>query len=166
MTIGCDVDGTILNYGSNAPEIQYNEAILGLLSDEPIVLISNQGGVAFHSSNPARYPAPEQVARRLQAAAAWLTDHGHVVAAIAVCTYHPKASWWQIQEATTKLAAANAEGCWPIHIYTGASARKPKPLMLYLLKLSAYYGDGDEDEQAAQAAGIPFVRVSRFNPEE
>ena len=47
-------------------------------------------------------------------------------------------------------------------IFTTARSRKPEPYMLGLTKIEAYYGDSPEDRQAAEAAGIPFVSVPRF----
>ena len=49
-----------------------------------------------------------------------------------------------------------------VTVYTIARARKPQPLMLHSVMASEYWGDSDEDGEAAAAAGVPFVNVERF----
>lgn len=50
----------------------------------------------------------------------------------------------------------------PVFVRVEEDARKPSPKMLEVSNATCYYGDSDEDAQAAKAAGIEFVRVERF----
>lgn len=56
----------------------------------------------------------------------------------------------------------------PFMAWSGADKRLPSPEMFHRLAfpLTAYYGCTDEDALAAQAAGVPFVRVERFDREK
>ena len=157
--IGLDLDGTILNYNAHKSEIRANPALLEMLPQHAdIVIISNQGGIPL-----GRIESP-QVARRVYAACQFLEDGGYSVLWSYFSVYHPNATDKQAEYAGKNLRRALEKvfeaGFWSV--FTTARSRKPEPYMLKMTQISAYYGDSPEDEQAAKAAGIPFVKVPRF----
>ncbi len=163
--IGLDLDGTILNYNAHASEIRTNPALLAMLPRHAdVVIISNQGGLPF-----GRITA-EQVVKRLTVARQFLDAGSHSLLWCYFSTYHPKADGQSILNAAKRLRhtlmrdlfkrGIMGYGQWSI--FTTARSRKPEPYMLKLSEIEAYYGDSPEDEQAANAAGIPFVSVPRF----
>lgn len=160
--IALDFDGVIANYGNHATETRFNTDLLRLLPPRPrrVVIVSNQGGMAFHAVSPERYPSPERVAMRLLAGIGWLEARGYKVARVLVSAYHPRAERRTIERAAALLRRELA--LVPRTVYTTAKSRKPSPFMLKAARASIYYGDSPEDEQAARAAGIKFVHVSRF----
>ncbi len=163
--IGLDLDGTILNYNAHASEIRTNPALLSMLPRHAdVVIISNQGGLPF-----GRITA-EQIVKRLTVARRFLDDGGHSLLWCYFSIYHPRADSKSILNAAKRLRhmlmrdlfkrGGMGYGQWSI--FTTARSRKPEPYMLGLTKIEAYYGDSPEDAAAAQAAGIPFVSVPRF----
>lgn len=161
--IALDLDGTILNYHNHAAETRINLGLLALLpagAPGTVVIVTNQGGMAFHRVNPAKYPSPAQVADRLWTAAVYLGGRGYPVQSILVSCYHPRAERADVQRAARQLRREYAQP--GIRIFTTARARKPRPYLLRLAGATCYYGDSPEDAVAAQAAGVPFVRVERF----
>jgi phosphoglycolate phosphatase-like HAD superfamily hydrolase len=162
--IALDLDGTILNYGSHTTEIRINHALLSLLprQRQRVAILTNQGGVAFSRINPAKYPSPEQVGRRLDVACTFLDEHGYQTVAIYASCYHPRAQAVDVQWAAASLRGEIASLVPSWRVYTTERARKPHPLMLRAAGATVYYGDSPEDGQAANAAGVPFVEVPRF----
>lgn len=163
--IGLDLDGTILNYNAHATEIRTNPALLAMLPRHAdVVIISNQGGLPF-----GRITA-EQVVKRLTIARRFLDDGGHKLLWSYFSTYHPQAQRRDIFNAAQRLRHTlmrdlfkrDIMGYGQWSIFTTARSRKPEPYMLKLTEIEAYYGDSPEDEQAAKAAGVPFVSVPRF----
>ena len=157
-----DFDGVVANYGNHTTETRFNDALLALLPPErqPVAIITNQGGMALHASAPERYPAPERVAMRLLAGIGWLEARGYRVQMVLISAYHPRADRQMIERAAAQLRRELV--LVPRTVYTTERARKPHPLMLRAAGATCYYGDSPEDEQAARAAGVPFVRVPRF----
>jgi len=167
--IALDLDGTVLNYNHHAQETRVNPRIMDLLpkgcaprfaEGRPVVIVTNQGGMAFHRANPAKYPSPAQVADRLWTAAVYLSSRGYPVQAILVSCYHPRAERAEVLRAARQLRREYAQD--GIRIFTTARARKPRPYLLRLAGATCYYGDSPEDAVAAEAAKIPFVQVARF----
>lgn len=161
--IALDFDGVVANYGGHATETRYNPALADILPHQrqPVAIVTNQGGLAFHRLNPARYPSPEHVARRLAGGIRYLAALGYPVAVLLISAYHPKAAPQAIQYAAHRLRLA-MPGVRTWHVYSTPESRKPSPFMLLRARASIYYGDSPEDAQAAAAAGIPFVAVTRF----
>jgi acid phosphatase class B len=91
-----------------------------------------------------------------------LHDHDIEDVALRASCYHPKAPVKAIQDAAHQLRGLFSNHLFDWRIYTTERARKPNALMLRSVGASCYYGDSDEDAQAAKEAGIPFVRVERF----
>lgn len=157
-----DFDGVVANYGNHLTETRFNDALLALLPPAPqrVAIITNQGGMALHASAPERYPAPERVAMRLLAGIGWLEARGYRVQMVLVSAYHPRAARPAIERAAAKLRRELV--LVPRTVYTTERSRKPSPFMLRVAGVGVYYGDSPEDEEAARAAGVPFVRVPRF----
>lgn len=162
--LGLDLDGTILNYGDHT-QLRPNRALFDLLPPpQPVVIISNQGGVVFSQADPAKYPSPQRVAERLAFAASFLAKAGYPLVAIHLSVYHPKASPGNITDAAIalrKIIPLRITGA-SMHVYIGAASRKPGPFMLKAADATTYAGDSPEDRQAAAAAGIPFIHIPRF----
>lgn len=157
-----DFDGVVANYGNHLTETRFNDALLALLppARQTVAIITNQGGMAFHGVAPERYPSPERVAMRLLAGIGWLEARGYRVQMVLVSAYHPRADRQAIERAAAQLRRALV--LVPLTVYTTARSRKPSPFMLRVAGAGVYYGDSPEDEEAARAAGVPFVRVPRF----
>lgn len=164
--IGLDIDGTVLPYGAQ-DLTRPNYGLLDLLPAQGALcaLITNQAGICFHAQAPGRFPAPFAVAMKIGAAATFLTDHGYPVRLVLVSCWHPTANPATIAHAAAQLRQHLPRGeraPWPWHVYTTARARKPQPYMLIAARCVRYYGDAPEDHKAAQAAGIPFTLVPRW----
>ena len=174
--IATDLDGTLLDYSPEGSIPRFNSDILpGLLRSgaREIAVATNQGGVCFGVLGYTRrdgrsYPTPGQFFRRLDCAGVMLARAGIAIADVRVSCWHKAAETQPeiaaaVQAAARQLRAGLHGRHFPMwRVYTTATARKPQPLMLRSVGASEYWGDSDEDEQAANAAGIPFVRVARF----
>lgn len=162
--IALDFDGVVANYGDHTTQLRLNDGLFALLPrrNQPVAIVSNQGGMALHPTNSAKYPSPQRVAHRLQLGCHFLLKNGYPVAQILVAAYHPKATDEQVQRAARELRAALRTFRWDWSVYTTERARKPHPLMLRACGATVFYGDSPEDGEAAVAAGIPFVSVPRF----
>ena len=170
--IALDLDGTILDYSPEGERPAVNRQVirqLAALGVQEVAVATNQGGLPWFLMDVKRrdgrpYPSPAQFLNRLSVAVDALSGNGIRVVAVRVCVYHPRADANAIQRAATEVRAgiqrAIIAGNW--RVYTTASARKPNPLMLRSVGASEYWGDSPEDQQAAQAAGIPFMLVRRF----
>ena len=143
-----------------------------------IAICTNQGGLCFGVLGYTRrdgceYPTPQRFDMRLAVVDAALSMYGISVCAVRVSCWHKAAETQPEVAAAVQAAARQVRMClasrnrqfhsdidW--RVYTTAAARKPQPLMLRSVGATEYWGDSDEDEGAAIAAGIPFVRVARF----
>ena len=163
-----DIDGTLLDYDYKPGEVGVNRALICQIPTERIAIVTNQGGLAFGVQGLLRtdgrpYPKPDDFFTRLQYLNQVLRENGIVFTALRVSLYHPRAGQVDIRRAYEQLRDlfyVSTLRDW--RFYKTARARKPSPLMLNSIGASAYWGDSDEDEQAAVAAGIPFKRVERF----
>ena len=165
--IGIDLDGTILNYNGHASgEIRIAVARVGWIAMQTnsIAILSNQGGVNFHDTDPAKYPSIEQVVVRIMAAQkAIRLFRGGRLAHVRMATYHPNADPLRCEETARELESAlRARLDARIEVSSAPGWRKPEPGMFDGLRLTAYIGDSDEDGLAAEEAGVKFVRVERF----
>lgn len=173
--IASDIDGTLLDYNyipGTIPAINYPLIRQLRQRTTELLLVTNQGGLPFGVQGIVRkdgrkYPAPEDFIDRFVCLAGALALYGISVHGLWVCVFHPKAKPEAIE-----LAAETVDELlfsFPglsVHIYPGEAMRKPSPAMLNYASATCYYGDSDEDEQAAKAACIEFVRVNRFAPVE
>lgn len=147
-----------------------NHALIAQLAKETdrIALVTNQGGLGFgwqqrNRADGRKYPAPADFVQRLGVLVKALAEAGIRVDSVHVSLYHHAHETALLIEIRSELGplAENATGVYP-KIYIIPDSRKPFPKMLYAAHATVYYGDSDEDEQAAQAAGCRFVRVPRF----
>ena len=168
MKVGCDIDGTLLDYGATvgaAPVV--NTHRLGQLRRfaGEIGLITNQAGIVLGAQGIKGFPAPEHFVTRLLALIEAAQPILPVVS-LRVSMYHPKFSAQSIAEAvraTTLLLSRHLTGTgidW--NVFAEPEYRKPAPGMLADLGIELFIGDSDEDEGAASAHGCKFVKVSRF----
>lgn len=171
--IGCDIDGTLLDY--NYIPGQMPNVNLELIRElrrfdvDEIVLISNQGGLPFgfqdfERKDGRRYPRPEDFVNRLIFLTGALSLWGIRIVALHACTYHPRAAGdysWRAASAVDEMLDRAAPQMIKF-IHHEATYRKPAPRMIVEAFVDQYYGDSDEDEQAAEDAGIKFLRVERF----
>lgn len=182
MIVYSDIDGTALDYDYLPDAVKVNRELIYWWRScgiDKVALISNQGGLPFGVTYTKRkdgrpYPQPETCARRLATLAIALYECGIRIVDVRYCVFHPRANPLHVELAARKLRAAmipRTVDRWTV--YTTERARKPAPLMLNAARNYAarafpddlggvYYGDSDEDEAAARAAGLAFVRVDRF----
>ena len=170
--IALDLDGTLLDYSPEGPEPAVNHAVIARLVERKVAevaILTNQGGLPFGVAGKLRrdgrpYPTPRQFAVRLAEAIQALWEAGIEVEAVRVSCWHQYAAAHDIQRAAsrTRYMLSFMGRMSQSTVYTTAAARKLNPLMLHSVGATEYWGDSDEDEQAAANAGIPFVRVKRF----
>ena len=155
--IGLDLDGTICNYNAHGVEIRTNSALLEMLPPKSLIaIISNQGGLPHGRIEAA------QVVRRMAAACMFLAQAVPLVVGIYASVFHPTATAGQVRSAERSLRYRATQSGLPLSVFSTARSRKPSPYLLRHTQITAYYGDSPEDADAAKAAGIPFVRVKRF----
>ena len=169
--IALDLDGTLLDYSPESNSVRVNWQVIDALvrrGDREVAICTNQGGLPWHVMGARRkderpYPSPEQFCLRLRAAVTALSGVGIKVVAVRVSVFHPRADEAAIQRAARAVRTDLGRLMYvETKVYTTARARKPQPLMLHSVVATEYWGDSDEDGGAAQAAGVPFVRVERF----
>lgn len=167
---GFDLDGTLIAYGTPpGGKVVINEKLIDqlLMRGDSIAIISNQGGVPFALNGATNMPMPEDIAVRLRALTDYLAGKGVHISGIYVCAFHERARADRVVEASRKIVSACADlGITNIVSYMSVHARKPDPFMITTSGVEVYFGDSSEDEQAAAAAGIEFVRVERFTGKE
>lgn len=168
VNIGCDIDGTLLDYGHRQGEPHLlNTALCEQLRGNNIHLITNQGGLPFGIAGAVGFPTPADFLARLEFLVASLVQYQIQVASLRVCVFHPKAGEGDIYQAKRQLEEALR---WPQRflsvVYDADYWRKPNPAMLWMAGVETYYGDSDEDMQAAENAGAVGVRVERFMKRE
>lgn len=174
--IALDLDGTLLDYSPEGPTPRINHALIASLAAQgvkQVAIVTNQGGLAFGVAGKLRkdgrpYPQPLQFALRLQAAVLALNEAGIRVVFVRVSCWHDAAAR-QPEIADAVQRAARQVRLWMSafigvdwRVYATPAARKPNPLMLRAVGATEYWGDSDEDAQAAHNAGVPFVHVERF----
>lgn len=175
--IASDVDGTILDYfGLPGTKPVLNQVLVRewrRLGVKQIALCTNQGGLPFGLAGIKRsagipYPTPEIHLWRLISLRHWLWEVGIGVGAIRISLFHPSATRLMLGRAERRLRVLLTQpqfaplGASDLVIYTTERARKPNGLMLNSVGAEVFYGDSTDDEGAALAAGVPFVKVERF----
>lgn len=167
MKVGIDLDGTLLNYGNHTTELSVNRDLIARLKADgvtEVAVITNQGGLCFHESNPTKYPSPERFFRRLTVGMDCLFLQDIAVDSVRVALYHPKGDKIAMSKAGSAIIMAGLNSFYNFSLITSQQEndRKPGTGMFVGASITRYYGDSDEDEQAALAAGVEFVRVDRF----
>ena len=172
MNIASDFDGAVSAYGVavGAP-LELNMPLLlqwVQLGVTGVAIVTNQGGMGlglrdWSEDNARRFRDPADFAKRINETARILGTLGINLYCVSVATFHPKVS-----SEYCHLAAGLLGSLVNLNIHLHASGawdwRKPSPTMLLNLptKADVFYGDSEEDEQAAGLGGIPFVLVDRF----
>ena len=161
-----DLDGTLLNYGNEAFTTHVNTALLDTLVGTPdapvfIKIATNQGGLQFGEDGIKKFPTVSYFTDRIIRLMDACRERNIYIDRVFACIYHPKGDQ-QLEAYVRDEITASSIGR-SITVLNDASYRKPAPGMLQMAQCDLYYGDSDEDEQAAQAAGIPFIRVDRFH---
>lgn len=171
MIIGCDIDGTLLDYNyipGQFPQVNWKLVDTLRKRTDRITLISNQGGLPFgligtSRKDGRRYPTPQDFFNRCVYLIGALTVYHLEVNSIFVCTYHPKATVEANHQAALELESLFQSLFVPLSVSALPDWRKPSGLMLYAAGIDQYYGDSDEDEQAvANCDYVQFVKVERF----
>ena len=157
-----DMDGVLLNYGNHTTELRINHEFIDHLSQNGVKKVSictNQGGMVFSRSNPAKYPTPKRFLERASAATTALETAGISVVTVHVAYFHPKAKDADLVNVYNEFVHLLSPRfvAWDKEEY-----RKPNPGMLLAAKCTTFYGDSPEDEQAANEAECEFVHVERF----
>lgn len=166
-----DIDGTLLGYDDlPGEEPAINFSLIRRIRErtDKLALVTNQGGLPFGVMGAVRrdgqrYPTPEDFVGRLAHLGEACIECGLFLTGLYVCTFHPKATPEAVYfaaEAVDDLLFGKPWHWLSVHVYPGEIMRKPSPAMLQAAKATRYYGDSDEDAQAA--LGIEFVRVERF----
>lgn len=169
---GIGFDGVLISGGA---EPVINTAFVTMLAAagvRQVSIIDNQGELACGVGNLLRpdgraYPKPQDFLNRLHCARTALDAAGIDVAEVAVATYVRAALYNDSVEAARWLNL-HAPLDLPFMAWSGPLKRLPNPAMFHHLTfpLTAYFGCSAAPEQAAQAAGVPFVRVERFDGEK
>lgn len=167
--IALDIDGTLLDYNYIPGAMgRVNEALVAEIAERTsrVTLVTNQGGLVWGVKGSKRadgrqYPKPADFNIRLRVLQQALRSNGVEIDAVHISVYHPKADQPTIDQVKDGLMQILPLATCPI-VYTDAESRKPSPKMLLAAGATIYYGDSDEDAQAALAAGVEFVMVDRF----
>ena len=161
MIKGFDMDGTLIAYEQGyVPNNDLNYHLIDQVVNpgDKIAILTNQGGI------PLGYRTDEQFADRFLAVRHYLEVGCRAkVVELQVALWHEKATRLQITNAALDLMGIYyVRNDMRYLIWPQPDYRKPQPRMLEIANVGIYYGDSDEDEQAAAAAGVQFVRVPRF----
>lgn len=157
-----DMDGVITNYGNHTTELRINHAFIRTLVENGIKSVSictNQGGLVFSTSNPEKFPTPQRFIERSSAAVDALREAGINVVSVHVAFFHPKAKLSELMNVHQQLSEISPQG---FILWESEEYRKPNPGMLKASGATTFYGDSDEDGNAADAACCKFVKVERF----
>lgn len=159
MIKGFDMDGTLIAYGDGRG-INYDLIDQVIDPGDKVSILTNQGGI------PLGYRTVGQFVARLFHIKQYIQNVRRAkVVGLQVALWHEKATRDQIAAAFMELADVYyVEGNNEMipFIWIPPHCRKPNPFMLQIANIGIYYGDSGEDEQAAAAAGVQFVRVPRF----
>ena len=165
--IGCDFDGTLVDYGAKTGDpVKVNRALLEELRGESIVVITNQGGLGFGLKGVGGFPTPKNFYDRWVGFLKVVGTYAITVERICISLYHPKLDVELIKEVFVEISPLLYQASLVTRplcdIYFGEYYRKPSPGMLRLAEISEYWGDDNTDEEAAKRAGVAFRRIDRF----
>lgn len=158
-TVAFDLDGTLVSYG-NGP-IQVNQDLIDQVvgPGDEVIIVTNQGGI------PLGYRTVANFVERIAAAKSAIEARGATLVYVMISLYHDRATTAELawESAEIKLLLPMEIGV-SFSVFATSSYRKPSGIMLgsFYTANPTYYGDSDEDEGEAAAAGVPFVRVERF----
>lgn len=161
LRYGADIDGTLLNYGKRPgePDVANLKLIKAIAKEtSEIALITNQGGIGIGFVDVADW------VKRVRFLVGILAEHNIDVKSIQISIYHDKADPELLPRQSQKLADALwKEFDFSYAVFIAPNSRKPHPLMLDAASVNIYYGDSQEDEDAAKWSRQTFFRkVERF----
>lgn len=161
MIKGFDMDGTLISYEQGyVPNNDLNYHLIDQVVNpgDKIAILTNQGGI------PLGYRTVGQFVARLFHIKQYIQNVRRAkVVELQVALWHEKTTRLQITNAALDLMGIYyVRNDMRYLIWPQPDYRKPQPRMLEIANVGIYYGDSDEDEQAAAAAGVQFVRVPRF----
>lgn len=177
--IGSDLDGTLINFiTERGAKPVVNERLIAQMKG-PIWVITNQGGLPFGMrdqraidrngikigvTKPRKFPIPEEFVENMVILYRVSARLGVEIHGLSVCTAHPSGELLLINRAASIIRQKIGKEIPELQllIYTDNKHRKPSPDMLLDAPIERYFGDDDTDEQAAEAAGIEFTRVPKF----
>lgn len=166
--IGCDFDGTLVDYGFKSGEpVKANHKLLEQLRGKAITISTNQGGLGFGLMNATRpgetrkYPTPQDFYDRFTAFLEVAKTYDITVDGLWVSLHHPRLEESTVDAVRDKLRAIYTLEV-DLRLFVTGAFRKPSPRMLESAKITVYFGDSDEDRQAAEAAGVGFRQVVRY----
>lgn len=167
--IAFDLDGTLVEYGDGT---RVNHAlidqVIGNGDIKTAVIVTNQGGI------PLGFRAVSQFEYRLDAVVGAIINAGGNVPFVVISLWHDKSNEVQRFNAEADVSAMSLlYNPWIKHlshtnirVFRDREYRKPSGEMTEYLGIKynviAFYGDSDDDEGEAAAAGVPFIRVDRF----
>ena len=165
---GFDLDGTLLDYFAEIGGLPVvNWDLVNAIHDPNsgmftyATIITNQGGLQFGEAGISKYPTVSHFERRVS----WITDalreRNILVVGVFVSLHHPNGNPEDEARIARELKVSSIANL--VVPLTDRIFRKPAPGMLHASKCDVYHGDSDEDEHAAMAAGVPFVKVERFH---
>lgn len=171
--VGLDLDGTILNFLVGNQAAKWNHDLIARLSEDGVKCVAvctNQGGLGFGEKGAIRkdsgmpYPTVYQFLARVESAWLALRTYGILLTDLRVSLFHPRLLQHEIDGVFYEILRAQpGMPEMELHLYRGSLHRKPNYGMLMDVgTLTRFYGDSDDDEGAARAAGIEFHRVERF----
>lgn len=158
---GFDMDGTLIAYEQGyVPDNTINYDLIDQVIDrgDKVAILTNQGGI------PLGYRTAGLFVARFSHVKQYIQDVRRAkVVELQVALWHEKATREQIAAAFLELSGVYyPDASMHCMVWAQQAYRKPEPRMLQIAGVGIYYGDSDEDERAAAAAGVQFVRVPRF----
>lgn len=182
--IGVDFDGTVINWGRKFGEKPiFNDELLAditTLEDKDIWICTNQGGIAFGmrdqnkrdtegelpGQKPRKYPIPEEFVNDVIIFSRYLTRFGLTLKGVSVSLYHPSVETLWIKRVVTRTKKLLYEAHIEANIYEHPRFRKPNPdMLLQIVTMTTFFGDGDEDRISARDANKVFFWVPKFTGE-
>ena len=173
---GSDIDGTLLDYGAKpgaTPVVATGRIAMLAHEYSGLSLITNQAGLLYNSIDMSlgrdysKYPSVENFTDRVEALVS-ATNGVIDIVDLRVSVFRAGIARMDrkvISDVATELLEhLRRQGFgFPVFVYSDEWYRKPSPGMIVEARVSAYYGDSDEDELAASGVtGCTFVRLPRF----
>jgi hypothetical protein len=161
-----DLDGTLAEMWETALLPGVAECVSAL--EGPVAVATNQAGVAWHAVEGEPYPRPSDIGRRLLGVARALPRLKDGLWLVAIGDEDVSLS----PERWRGLAAGVTRAASPLRVRTSSDLtwRKPRPGMLLEAcrafgvapEEAVFIGDREGDEEAAEAAGMPFAYADPF----
>lgn len=170
--IGCDFDGTLIDYGGTRKSLSYiNHRLLQQLAGTSLYVFTNQAGLALHMRERAKgtpeaeifFRSPKDFLDRVHLLYLACQMYDVHLQEVFVALYSPDASLEQIMACIYEFHVLSETRPYLVKTFRSQEYRKPSPYMLQEVPgLTIYYGDDETDKLAAQAGKVPFHHVVRF----